>query len=824
MTSSQPTLVSACVIGVFLISLVVCQGPSWVGGGSYTRADLTDPNTIFNSIGCNSLLPNSISFNEIGVQVQPGPYYYSVSEQYQLNIGQTAFLVKEQAAISRQSDQVQLTNGKTVDISFYVLFDGVGAFVAHFFFDTTSFRSSDPASSNFVEKEICQVVYAQDVSETKDLLLETPTELYRRTERAGVCDFFGSGAFFLTLEDGISCLQSVPFSSSTRDEIVDGLEDAMAFYIYKDVNTDVSYGGDQISLDIFREIDRISNSNYNSDYELHSDIAEAFIQMRDTHTLWVYPRCYTGWSVFQPFKLGSYVELNGKQEIVIRDTINDLVYEENFSIGVGSYVGFIVEKIDNQNALDYLLDYADKYVPFRDQATRFNQALALFTSRNPIDNEIPASSLTWTLTHPTTGETQTIELPWLMTRPILPGVSSANEFVNYCTATDISEICASSQSDARIRTGISADLTTVQLDSFKLVPISSEVGAMVVPTFDSGFGVQYMLTAFSVLYLSSIHTYNWDRLILDVSFNGGGLLYSGYYLAGLVNPNIQDANSINNFDILHNDLMDFTMDYIYHSNNQTLLENTLFLGSLFAHPAVGTHENDPEAAWYFNSKRYTRGGKTSTYSDLFELSLNTDSQVDAELSSVHNSPEYLSYPVEKIQILTNGLCFSTCSAFIRALIENGNENPPQIVGWGGLVGEPLGASDVPTNVMNIAALNSIFMRYAWMPGFPVELVPHRFPFVSFADCRGGAFQLAYAEAYEDDANPKNTLPLEFQTNHVECRLNVWTTGDELYGQAAYAFYTCPNPNFDTVDDPQTSSDSAILSFSAMMVLLLCFSL
>jgi len=816
---------------LFVWMLFLCANAQWAGVGSYTRADIVDPLTIYNSERCNQLLPETLELIFLGYD--SGDFYgygagYYTEISLRLSIGQETFTTISSNSVDRFTDRFSLTNGKTAQGGVYILYDGISSFLIHIFLDTTSFRSADPSSADFVEKEICQIVYAQDEFEDKQAEAPQVLKQYSRHERAGECDFLADANQYVSLEEAKSCLRSVPFSSSIRDGVVDSLRDVMAFYVYKDINSDVSYGDDKISLDIMAEIDRISQENYDGDLAFHIDLVKTFAAMRDVHTQWVYPQCYRGFQFIQPFRLSSYATQQGKQEIVISDGNRPEVFLDALNINVDAYTGWIVKKINNQNALEHLIEFADAEIGYKSRSSRFAQILKSYTSRVSIRIQIPEGAITWELESPITKEIVVITFDWLVLIPQNGIATNTNEFAEWCLSNDLSFACGFADKDIRVGHTTANLLTPVYgAQGFKIVPVNSQVGAIVIPTFAPAEGYFWEFTMFSVLYLTSIHTYNFDRVIVDVSDNGGGFGYSANFLGGLFVPAFQDTKLFSNGDQIENSLYTATMDYIYRSGNDTLRDSVLASRPNALVTGILPEENqlDPEASWYFPGVKLTRGGHKSTYTSLQESSLGEDQYVNSYLQKVHSGAEYYSYNPEDLEILTNGICFSSCAIFIRIVRFAGEDNAPDVIGWGGIIGEPLDASQVPASVLNLKVFSQIFSEYTWIPDYPVDEIPQAFPFVSYVECSGSYFQIAYFELYENDASQKNSLPMEFIPNPVDCRLNVWSRGIELYSQAAYAFYDCPNSDFqsvsDIVDNDSSSNGSLMILNVVLLLVFLC---
>jgi len=160
---------------------------------------------------------------------------------------------------------------------------------------------------------------------------------------------------------------------------------------------------------------KVAMHEYATDYQVQRDLQKIFIDMRDAHTVYAPPRCYSSFFFYLPFPLDSRAEYDdhGQLEQVIRVGSFPKKYEEialNYTTVypqqkdvVSKYAGWKVVKIDQQDPVQYLVDYADEFVGYsHDSSVRFNYVIKqAWYARNLMRDLVPTSgNITFFLQHP----------------------------------------------------------------------------------------------------------------------------------------------------------------------------------------------------------------------------------------------------------------------------------------------------------------------------------------------------------------------------------------------------------------------------------------
>lgn len=710
-----------------------------------------------------------------------------------------------------------------------------------FFIDTNSFRSADPSSVNFVENRICMISFLSVDSTPVDVPVE-PVASARVARAISTCVFDTATA--ITYSDASDCLKSVGFSESQRTATLDSLDILADMYVYRDININ-SGGSDPVKVDLVKELKNMRTKTYSSNYDFHTDLHQLFLDGRDIHTQYPLPVCMSAFVFYQPFTLYSTVDDRTKKQ-VLTVSANFVRNDDLYNFAPGAFDGYFVKKINNVDAMTAFLDYVNNNVADKQEANRFNSGLGLgfspFTVRSGVIPE--TSSITWTLTNPITNDDIVVVAPWYAISSI--SYSSASDYATRCLSSDVTTACtgvtAKREAPHPFHTRTLAELEdgTVlsRFSSWYLTSFNTKTGVIVVPSFaDASKSPFWLCQAFAVLYLESAHRYHFDELMVDVSGNGGGYIDTGLFLAGLIEKDVADIPNTNDFDQIRSDFWDEAISVYFDDFTAAQHENFTEAGldSLFLrYPAGKSKLANPVKSWYTPGNSYTRGGKTSKYSEKVEIDYATDSDLSDFLQTIIESKFYESYASEDILVITNGLCYSTCSFFVRSL--QLSSDPITVVGYGGIVGEPLRSSDVPANVFPASFfyfLGETFQDLGYAQF--ASLTPQPFPFVdSCFDNKGYHFQIALLESYEDG---KNT-PQEFTYSRVDVRLNIWPeTASEVWPLAAFEFIdneqstyisnapatiSLPSVSLPTLSLPGSSnSSSASGLFASVVVLMAC---
>ena len=744
--------------------------------------------------------------------------------------------------------RIQLQNGRTAPVGIYTNFASFLAYRIDLFIDTREFRSTNPTSSDFVESDVCHIIFTQPAPTTSKKSVED-SKGQTSTKIVNTCEemFSSSITTFANYDIGLQCLRSTPFSSTRRTELINSLELAVQQYAYIDININ-SGGDDPVQLDLLSEFNRMKSATYQSDFDFQQDIIDTFRLMRDVHTLFVPSSCYYSFEFVQPFILNSRVNDDNIQELYVSGVIDmsgtDTTFFELYGFDPSAFIGYSVSRIDEQNAMEHFLNFCDAHSAQKDRSARFNDVLFQnsFENRLVLFGATPSSrSISWHLVHPVTGDDITFNIEWYL--KYFPAFTSVNNFVSVCQLDGTQTLPEESttqfaSSDPYLNTlGITFDTSFQDL---ALERVDDSTAVLVIPNFISTFGYRTAISSMAVLYLEAIHTFTVDQILIDVSFNTGGIIFSGYGLAALLDPQLINFEDRNDFDVIHSQILDDAISFYWNDLTSTqrdqIVDKTLFEATLSGGaPANGD-------SWYNPGVEYTRGGKTSRYSSRLELVSDFTSGSDI-VSDVVNSFEYVPLAPDNVIVLTDGSCASTCSFFVRTLRESQNIRA-QIIGYGGIRGETLRGSQVPANVFPLSYFISLVEQLVPF-GFTSDAMPVPLPIDS-------QFQFVYREAYVEDDDlgsyyqgPNRPYPVEFTPSPVDSIIQYWPenpsqgAGEEIWilsiqyfdGPVIYVddydyWYSSsdiiPNNGNDNVESDSLSSRITIpITLLLVSILLLC---
>jgi len=655
------------------------------------------------------------------------------------------------------------------------------------FVDTESIGSLDPSNPDFIEKTICMIKFSTTaLSSSSEKTVEPTHQHLSRT--IDTCAFGGSS--LISFEDASDCIQSVAFNQDQRKRTLDALDILADIYVYRDININ-SPGEDPVQVDLVEELKAFRNRNFESNYDFHDAVRKLFIRGRDTHTQYSIPVCYQQFSFFQPFSLYSTIDDNDDQVLVVspRPNIPD---ESRYGFSPAAYDGHIVEEIDGKKAMDYYIKWVNKNVIDKQESNRFNAGLGpgtgkdLFCRRDAVIPENPF--MTWTLVSPITNDRTTLEVPWLA-RTSLTNYNS-NQFASLCLEENVERACGPSRKREEthlhhheLRSFNPNDVLDT-IGTTSLVSFSRETGVLSVPSFELlDYSPFWISQSFTILYLEAIHRYHFNRLMIDVSNNGGGRFSAGLFLAGLLDKNQADILKVIGSDQIHSDFFDEAIEIYFDDATNEQRKKIDDKGFRFLFNRVRDQKNEfpnPPESWYTPGVFHTRGGKRSEYSNKVELNYILDDFLRKYLKDLTSSRFYKQYGKEQILVITNGLCYSSCSLFIRSFQQ---AEKSIILGYGGIEGKKLSSSDVPANVVSASEFTSLGDLLVEL-GFDdfIDNVPRPFPFVETCSGDGHSFQITLFESYA----PGEDIPQEYTETNVNIRLNSWPKDQrEVWSQADY---------------------------------------
>ena len=172
---------------------------------------------------------------------------------------------------------------------------------------------------------------------------------------------------------------------------------------------------------------------------------------------------------------------------------------------------------------------------------------------------------------------------------------------------------------------------------------------------------------------------DYDMIVVDVMQNGGGYVCLGLRLLELLIEDYYEDHTLvqMNYDIPHSKLMDA---YIAAVNAPDPVPDET--GGIIDKATQQPFPNGD--AYYYPGRNVTQGGVMSWRSNFFSLDC---SQAEALPSDGFHPPKFLT--PEKLLILTDGTCGSTCACFTKIAQESGKAT---FIGAGGIWDEGMDVS------------------------------------------------------------------------------------------------------------------------------------
>jgi hypothetical protein len=164
---------------------------------------------------------------------------------------------------------------------------------------------------------------------------------------------------------------------------------------------------------------------------------------------------------------------------------------------------------------------------------------------------------------------------------------------------------------------------------------------------------------------------NFKKIIIDVSGNGGGRICLGTALSRLLFPSNVDHNS---------DFISSPLHVALATDGSKNEESFYFTGNWM--DPKNNLQKFTSSDFMVKGPSYTRGGKTSQYTDQCVLDCNNI------YNAIPGTGKNMFRP-EDVAILSDGNCGSTCALLTNALVENFNVTT---FGYGGLSTIPMSFS------------------------------------------------------------------------------------------------------------------------------------
>jgi hypothetical protein len=181
----------------------------------------------------------------------------------------------------------------------------------------------------------------------------------------------------LSWEDGMNCIQAVPFNETWRQNHLAVARSVYAEYTFQNL---VKYNPEWNQfVDIESNLSTIESKTYSHDWDFENDVVLSFLQLHDAHTQAILPQCYY---FFQLLPFGIYAK---KVEKLHQSTVGIFfgesytiadAYQTMTGINVDDYLNVEIAAVNGIPVVDYINQLADEmqYIS-NDPAVRFNEMI-----------------------------------------------------------------------------------------------------------------------------------------------------------------------------------------------------------------------------------------------------------------------------------------------------------------------------------------------------------------------------------------------------------------------------------------------------------------
>lgn len=194
-------------------------------------------------------------------------------------------------------------------------------------------------------------------------------------------------------------------------------------------------------------------------------------------------------------------------------------------------------------------------------------------------------------------------------------------------------------------------------------------------SFLPSFGTYNVLEVFNNM-LKEAESKNQKQLVVDISFNGGGILCLADLYAALLIEEWGNMSSSNPNAPLG--YYDFRKSELTDAATENPVLGTLFTNPLF-YLDIDSRTPYFDFSWYNPGINYTRGGKQSSYTSRTHYA-----SICVDFPNGFDNPffEPYKYYFDRVIVVTDGTCGSACSLFVSLLQQM--KSKVVVVSYGGL--------------------------------------------------------------------------------------------------------------------------------------------
>ncbi|KAJ3030729.1 UNVERIFIED_CONTAM: hypothetical protein HDU68_007940 [Siphonaria sp. JEL0065] len=382
-----------------------------------------------------------------------------------------------------------------------------------------------------------------------------------------------NGVFLSTIPQVEACYNTFPVTQADKKDQIDAIKGYFNLYPYKDITKKSKTPYYPMSVDIFKTLDAITTSAaIKTERQLQTAIQNLLTKLEDGH-IFYRPLCFQSYRYYQPFVLAPTFADDGPHYTVSQLTLaaDHPVYQfwnKSFGgVNPSEFIGARINTINSQDPTEFLQDFVDSgngigHAP----ETRFNVLFPTYSWPTINDfwyyafpiQRIPRPSTSYEFQF-ANGSITELKFEWpavLKTSPT--HFTSADQYYKTeCTAPKSRDNKDVSQRNPHFEDPIREkieDLPVVDPATVKLNGVPNPVfadangaffslsdnktGVWLHPTFhpQNGFSDYRKWLGNITNALVTLENNGVQRLIIDVTNNGGGFICAGWFLANYLFP------------------------------------------------------------------------------------------------------------------------------------------------------------------------------------------------------------------------------------------------------------------------------------------------
>ena len=548
---------------------------------------------------------------------------------------------------------------------------------------------------------------------------------------------------FATSTDAMDCLASIPLNKVWANATLDVLMQSLENYGFKDLyhSTGPPYS---ISLDVQGElaatVDMVNNDEFANDLDFQEHVQNILQKTIDAHTRYQKPYCYDA-TFIQPFSFEMKIvpDPNNAVESEPRLFTMRNSYTDQYKTTLPDYAATVDAILDKEILLLNGVEFTAEISSWGDahetrsnnRGARFNAAFRSYLYRSAVSVVTgQIEDLKVTLADGTE-----YTLPWMamytskLADPAVCAKQATTDSVK--EEQSLSPINRIPIHHELVYTLHPERLTDTRSDRQVIIPsndtyfVSCFIQTMESTTVTKKAKINRVLVmkiaSFAppgestfLEHAATCLSTEYDLVVVDVMQNGGGEVCLGLrMLELLIEDYAKDHTKVQmHYDLPHSDLMDKYIEVVnspspFPGDDGDIIDLT-------------THKPFADGrAYYYPGRNVTQGGKVSWRTNYFALDC---SAIEALPTPNFKPSRYM--PKEKLIILTDGTCGSTCASFTKIPQE---AEKATFVGAGGLWHENMDVSSFAGGFVSNA---DVMFQIANLSGltFPTFLTNQRWQF------------------------------------------------------------------------------------------------